>query len=126
MRGISEFVLLSNAARRLLVAAVLVVGLTPGMVWACACGCGVFEVATPSLLPMGAGAMAWIEYDFMNQYINWHATGPASGQYNNDKKLATNFVTVGGQYMFNRELGRDAGSALLGEELSRRLQWRQR
>ena len=54
--------------------------------------------------------MTWIEYDFMNQYINWHATKPASGQ-NNDKKFATNFVTVGGQYMFNRS-GGDAGSAL--------------
>src|SRR5580700_6344109 len=105
MRGISEFVLLSNAARRLLVAAVLVVGLTPGMVWACACGCGVFEVATPSLLPSGAGGMAWVDYDFMDQYINWHATTPASEGQNNDKKLETNFVPAGGQYMFNRSRG---------------------
>ncbi len=115
MRGISELVLLARTAisvrdvgktcRRLLVVAVFLIGLTPGLVWACACGCDVFEVATPSLLPMGAGAMTWIEYDFMNQYIDWHATGPASGSQNNDKKLQTNFVTVGGQYMFNRSWG---------------------
>ena len=94
-----------RAARCVLAATIFAIALTPGLDWACACGCGVFEVATPSLLPMGAGAMSWIEYDFMNQYINWHATTPASGFYNNDKKLATNFVTVGGQYMFNRSWG---------------------
>src|SRR5208282_363784 len=94
-----------RAARCVLAATIFAIALTPGLVWACACGCGVFEVATPSLLPMGAGAMSWIEYDFMNQYINWHATTPASGFYNNDKKLATNFVTVGGQYMFDRSWG---------------------
>ena len=115
MRGISELVLWAGAAmsphdagktcRRLLVAAVFLVGLTPSLVWACACGCGAFEVATPSLLPTGTGAMVWTEYEFMNQYIDWHATQPASGFYNNDKKLATNFVTVGGQYMFDRSWG---------------------
>jgi len=81
------------------------VGLMPALTWACACGCGVFEVATPSLLPSGAGGMAWVDYDFMDQYINWHATTPASEGQNNDKKLETNFVTAGGQYMFNRSWG---------------------
>jgi hypothetical protein len=41
----------------------------------------------------------------MDQYINWHATTPASGTQNNDKRLETNFVTVGAQYMFNRSWG---------------------
>src|SRR5208337_4617788 len=115
MRWISAVSLLARAAialpdvgrtcRRLLVAAVFLIGLTPSLSWACACGCGVFEVATPSLLPTGAGGMVWTEYDYMNQYIDWHATTPASGFYNNDKRLETNFVTVGGQYMFNRSWG---------------------
>src|ERR1019366_9944194 len=80
MRGISELVLWAGAAislpqaakkaRRLLVAAVFRVGLAPSLVWACACGCGAFEVATPSLLPTGTGAMVWTEYEFMNQYID--------------------------------------------------------
>ncbi len=81
------------------------VALTPSLSLACACGCGVFEVATPSLLPMGAGGMVWTEYDYMRQYIDWHATMPASAGQNNDKKLETNFVTVGGQYMLNRSWG---------------------
>jgi len=83
----------------------LFIGLTPSLSMACACGCGVFEVATPSLLPMGAGGMVWTEWDYMDQSIDWHATTPASAGQNNDKKLETNFVTVGGQYMFNRSWG---------------------
>ena len=94
-----------RTAGRLLLAVVLFLGLTPTLSWPCACGCGVFEVATPSLLPNGAGAMVWTEYDYMRQYIDWHATTPASAGQNNDKKLETNFVTVGGQYMFNRSWG---------------------
>ncbi len=94
-----------KTARRLLVAAVFFIGLTPGLVWACACGCGVFEVATPSLLPNGTGVTVWTEWDYMDQNINWHATTPASAGQNNDKKLDTNFVTVGAQYMFNRSWG---------------------
>jgi hypothetical protein len=79
--------------------------LSPKLARACACGCGVFEVATPSLLPDSAGGMVWLEYDYMDQYINWHATQPASALQNNDKKLQTNFVTFGAQYMFNRKWG---------------------
>jgi hypothetical protein len=84
---------------------VFVLVMAPGFVWACACGCGVFEVSTPSLLPTGAGAMLWTEYDYMDQRIDWHASRPGSAGQNNDKDLETNFVTVGGQYMFNRKWG---------------------
>jgi len=94
-----------RATGRLLLAVILFVGMTPSLSWACACGCGVFEVATPSLLPNGSGATAWVEYDYMRQYIDWHATTPASAGQNNDKKLETNFVTVGAQYMSNRSWG---------------------
>jgi hypothetical protein len=115
MRGISGVALLARAAvslteagktcRRLLLAAVFLIGLTPSLTWACACGCGVFDVGTPSLIPNGAGGTVWFEYDFMNQYINWHATGPSSGVNNSDKQIKTDFLTVGGQYMFNRNFG---------------------
>ena len=33
-----------SEARRVLLATIFVIGLTPGLVRACACGCGVFEV----------------------------------------------------------------------------------
>jgi hypothetical protein len=92
-------------AARALIAAAFVVGLLPALAHACACGCGVFEVSTPSLLPNGAGGTVWTEWDYMDQKINWHATTPASGNKNNDKMLETNFVTVGAQYMLNRSWG---------------------
>ena len=94
-----------HKAGRLLVAAVLLVGLAPRFAWACACGCGIFDVGTPSLFPSGGGGTVWLEYDFMNQYINWHATGPSSGINNSDKQIKTHFLTTGGQYMFNRSFG---------------------
>ena len=115
MRGISELVLLAGAAislpgaakaaRRFLPAVLLLVGLTPGLVWACACGCGVFEVGTASLFPQGSGGQVWLQYEFMDQYINFHATQPASVFYNNDKYIRTNFMEAGVQYMFNRDWG---------------------
>jgi hypothetical protein len=57
---------------------------SPEFVWACACGCSVFDVGTPSLLPNGAGGTVWLEYDFANQYINYHHTEPASAGANSD------------------------------------------
>jgi hypothetical protein len=83
----------------------LLLALTPGLGWACACGCGVFEVGTASLYPQGTGGTVWFEYDYMNQYLNWHATEVASAGKNNDRILRTHFTTMGAQYMFNRDWG---------------------
>jgi hypothetical protein len=91
--------------RRLLVATVLMVAFSPGLGWTCACGCGVYEVGTSSLLPHGAGGTVWLEYDFQNQYINYHASQPASGGKNSDKQIRSHFLTLGAQYMFNRSWG---------------------
>ena len=64
-----------------------------------------FDVGTPSLLPDGPGGTTWLEYDFMNQYINWHHAEPASRSANDDKQIKTHFLTVGGQYMFSHDWG---------------------
>ena len=89
----------------LIVASLTVILLSPRLGWACACGCSVFDVGTPSLLPDGPGGTVWFDYDFMNQYINWHHTQPASRGANDDKQIKTNFLTIGGQYMFNHDWG---------------------
>ena len=94
-----------RTAGRLLLAVGFVIALTPSLSWACACGCSIFDVGTPSLLPDGPGGTVWLEYDFANQYINWHHTEPASEGANSDKQIKTHFLTVGGQYMFNRDWG---------------------
>jgi hypothetical protein len=74
-------------------------------IYACACGCGVFDVATSTMFPEGTSGMVWIEYDFQDQVTNWngHTSVPAS--YNPDKKIETNWYTPGFQYMFNRNWG---------------------
>jgi hypothetical protein len=79
--------------------------LTPGIVHACACGCGVFDVATASMFPNGSGGMAWIQYDYMDQNENWNGYQPGSADNNNDKEIQTHFVTIGAQYMFNQSWG---------------------
>lgn len=79
--------------------------LTPGVVHACACGCGVFDVATSSMLPLGSGGMAWLQYDYMDQNQDWHAFQPAPADLNDDKEIQTHFITIGAQYMFNQSWG---------------------
>ena len=90
---------------RPLIAAVFVLAIAPGLALACACGCSIFDVGTPSLIPKGAGGTVWLEYDFTNQYINWHATQPSSAGNNTDKQIKTHFLTAGVQYMFNHDWG---------------------
>ena len=78
---------------------------TPAEVWACACGCGVFDVGTSSMFPTGAGGTAFLEFDYQDQKHNWSGTSSASSANNGDKEIATQYYTAGLQYMFNRTWG---------------------
>ena len=71
---------------------------------ACACGCGVLNVGTSSLIPNCEGGTAFLQYDQMDQTRNWHGENKSNG-HNHDKKINTQTVTAGGQYMFNRNWG---------------------
>ena len=79
--------------------------LAPGVVHACACGCGVFDVATSSMLPNGPGGMAYLQYDFQDQDRNWNGSSQAPSVNNPDKQIETDFITAGLQYMFNSNWG---------------------
>jgi len=94
-----------RAAVSIVLGTALLIGLMSGQSWGCACGCSVFDVGTPSLIPKGSGGTVWLEYDFMNQYINWHGTQPSAAGNNDDKQIKTNFQTAGAQYMFDRDWG---------------------
>lgn len=84
----------------------LLVGvLAPGAAFACACGCGVFDVATSSMLPEGPGGMAYLNYDYQDQNQNWSGNSYAPAANNGDKEIKTHFMTIGLQYMFNRSWG---------------------
>jgi len=86
-------------------AVLMILLLVPRASWACACGCGVFEVGTSSMLPSSAGGMLYIDYDYQNQYENWKGDSRAPAENNDDKKIETSFVTIGVQYMVNRSWG---------------------
>jgi len=79
--------------------------LMPSVGWGCACGCGVFDVATSSMFPKGQGGMAFLQYDFQDQDRNWNGTSEAPSANNDDKQIETHFITAGFQYMFNDRWG---------------------
>jgi hypothetical protein len=83
----------------------LTASLAPGAAFACACGCGVFDVGTSSMFPEGPGGMAYLNYDYQDQNQNWSGTSSAPAGQNHDKDIETHFVSVSLQYLFNRSWG---------------------
>ena len=72
---------------------------------ACACGCGVFDVGTATMLPTQAGGIVYLEDDYMNQNQNWVGAHAAPASANTDKELQTNFGSLGVDYQFNQSWG---------------------
>ena len=83
----------------------LAVLLAPSVSWACACGCGVFDVGTSSMFPTHEGGMAFLSYSYQDQNRNWSGTSRAPAANNDDKDIETHFVTLGLQYMFTPKWG---------------------
>ena len=79
--------------------------LAPGSALACACGCGIFDVGTSSMYANHAGGMVFVEYDYLDQRHNRAGTHSAPAVDNPDQAIQSIFVTVGGQYQFNRSWG---------------------
>lgn len=77
----------------------------PSAAFACACGCGVFDVATSSMFPQGTGPTAYTTYAFQDQSRNWSGASQASANNNDDKNITTDFFGVGLQYMANASWG---------------------
>ncbi len=90
--------------RKTLLTAITFLSLSSAEALACACGCGVLNVATSSLIPNCEGGIAFLQYDNMNQSRNWSKEKQSSAD-NHDKKITTETITAGAQYMFNRDLG---------------------
>lgn len=95
----------SKKQLRVLAAVTAVTALIPAESLACACGCGIFEVGTSSMLPTREGGMAFLEYDFMNQNKNWNGSSRAPDANNENKDIKSIFVSAGARYMFSRTWG---------------------
>jgi hypothetical protein len=80
---------------------VLASALAPGFTWACACGCGVFDVGTAAMILTHPGGMLYIEDDYQNQSQNWVGSHAAPAANNTDKEIETHFGGVGLDYAFN-------------------------
>jgi hypothetical protein len=90
----------------LVVASVPLLGLTTTVAHACACGCSVFDVGG-GLLPQenDSGGRIFTEWWHQNQTQNTVGSSKAPASLNTDKRLYTDWVTLGGMYMFNRDWG---------------------
>jgi len=72
---------------------------------ACACGCGIYEVGTSSMIPTGSGIETFFDYDYQDQDHNWSGSSEAPAADNADKDIRTSWYTFGYQQMFNRSWG---------------------
>jgi hypothetical protein len=93
----------SVGRRTRLLSFTLLGALAPGFVLACACGCGVFDVGTASMILTHPGGMLYLEDDYQDQNQNWVGSHAAPAANNTDKEIATHFAGLGLDYSFNRD-----------------------
>ncbi|MGA7675919.1 MAG: hypothetical protein WCA78_12855 [Rhizomicrobium sp.] len=97
---------MKSFAKRFLTTSAVLVIVAPTAAWACACGCGVFDVGAGVLDAMPAsetGLSVWFRYSYMDQNHNWERGASAAAADNNDKAINTSFYTVGSEYMVNSD-----------------------
>jgi len=101
--------LLAGAAPRICLSALAlsIAMLTPQAAFACACGCGVFDVGGASMTPSDSdsGASMWLRYSIIDQNRNWSGASQAPSVNNDDKRVKTQWLTLGGQYLINEAWG---------------------
>ncbi|VVC85713.1 hypothetical protein [Sideroxydans sp. CL21] len=79
--------------------------LVPAPVFACACGCGIFDVGLPGLPVSGMNDQVSLQYAYMNQNQNHSGSSNAAGALNPDQQIKTEYYNLYGQHMFNRDWG---------------------
>ena len=89
------------------IGAALLAPLLPSQASACACGCGVFDVGATTMAPNAAdsGWSVWFRYSSVDQSRNFSGSSRAPAWMNADKRITTQFLTFGVQYMINRDWG---------------------
>ena len=79
--------------------------LLPAIGRSCACGCGIYEVGTGSMVPTGSGVSAFLDYNYQDQDRNWSGGSAAPAADNPDRDIRTSAFTFGLQDMLNRRWG---------------------
>ncbi len=77
----------------------------PAIAFPCACGCNVFSVGSPLLMPISSGLGFYLHYNYMDQGRNWGSWSGAPVESNNDREIRTSFYTLSVQDMIDREWG---------------------
>lgn len=79
--------------------------LSPMAAHACACGCGIFDTGVTSITPQASdsGLSMFLRFSTMNQKDNREEGHAASPDDNADKRIRTDFYTVGLNYMTRHE-----------------------
>jgi len=86
---------------RALGAPVVLTLLSPASAMACACGCGIFDTGVTSITPQdsASGLSAFVRFSPLDQDTNREAGHKASADDNADKRIQTDFYTVGVNYV---------------------------
>jgi len=86
---------------RALGAPVVLTLLSPASAMACACGCGIFDTGVTSITPQdsASGLSAFVRFSPLDQDTNHEAGHKASADDNADKRIQTDFYTVGVNYV---------------------------
>jgi len=83
----------------------LLAGLAPANAMACACGCGIFDTGVTSITPQdsASGLSLFVRFSPMDQDTNHEAGHVASPDDNADKRIQTDFYTVGVNYVIQHK-----------------------
>jgi len=84
---------------------ILLAGLAPASAMACACGCGIFDAGVTGITPQesDSGLSVFARYSYMDQDQNREAGHAASPDDNSDKRIETDFYTLGINYVIRRK-----------------------
>ncbi len=86
-------------------AAMLLFAATSTQAMACACGCGIFDTGVSSVTPQDSdsGLSVFARFSTMDQDTNHEGGHSASANDNTDKRIQTDFYTVGFTYTIQRK-----------------------
>jgi hypothetical protein len=83
----------------------LMIGFAPASAMACACGCGIFDAGVTSITPQDSdsGLSVFARFSAMDQDKNHEQGHSASPDDNSDKRIQTDFYTLGINYVIHHK-----------------------